>query len=49
MNNEILLMSYWEHFKAAKDLALIYPPEHPQRQKVEAELQLLQQKLSQSK
>lgn len=25
---EILQASYWEHFKAAKDLALIYPPEN---------------------
>jgi hypothetical protein len=21
--------SYWEHFKRLKELALIYPPEHP--------------------
>lgn len=26
---EILRFSYWEHFKAAKELALIFPPDHP--------------------
>lgn len=33
---DILQLSYWEHFKFAKDLALIYPPEHPKRKEVEA-------------
>lgn len=28
---EILQCSYWEHFKAAKELALIFPPEHHRR------------------
>ena len=28
---EILQYSYWEHFKAAKDLALILPIDHPKR------------------
>jgi hypothetical protein len=31
MKNEILIMSYWEHFKKLKDIYLIYPPEHPKR------------------
>lgn len=42
---EIALMSYWEHFKRAKELALIYPPEHPLRQKIESVLSELQSKL----
>jgi len=29
MNKEILLFNYWEHFKAAKDLALVLAPDHP--------------------
>jgi hypothetical protein len=41
MGNEILLLSYWEHFKAAKDLALIYSIEHPKRVAIENELQIL--------
>ena len=28
---EILQYSYWEHFKAAKDLSFILPIEHPKR------------------
>jgi len=28
---EILKYSYWEHFKAAKDLSFIFPPEHEKR------------------
>lgn len=28
---EILNFSYWEHFKKAKDLSMIYPPDHPER------------------
>lgn len=27
----IVGMSYWEHFKYEKDMALVYPPEHPKR------------------
>ncbi len=26
---DIALFNYWEHFKFLKDLALIYPPDHP--------------------
>jgi hypothetical protein len=47
MNNEILLLSYWEHFKAAKDLALIYPINHPKRLAIEAELKVLTEKINQ--
>ncbi len=32
---EILEYSYWEHFKALKDIALILPLEHPKRKKLE--------------
>lgn len=32
---EILEYSYWEHFKALKDVALILPIEHPKRKKLE--------------
>ena len=35
---EILEASYWEHFKYAKDMALILPLKHPKRVKVENEL-----------
>jgi hypothetical protein len=28
---EILQYSYWEHFKSAKELSLVLPPEHPKR------------------
>lgn len=48
MNNEILLLSYWEHFKAAKDLSLIYPIDHPKRVAIEAELKILTEKISKS-
>lgn len=44
-NKEILLMSYWEHFKAQKDLALIYPPDNKRRKQIEATLIDLQNKL----
>lgn len=32
---EILQLSYWEHFKLAKDLALVYPVEHIKRRTLE--------------
>jgi len=38
IRREILQGSYWEHFKKAKDLALILPPEHPKRIALEKEL-----------
>ncbi len=31
IEQEILQYSYWEHFKSAKDLSHIFPPEHPKR------------------
>lgn len=38
---EILNASYWEHFKYAKDLALIYPLKHPKRLKIEKEINII--------
>lgn len=35
---EILEYNYWECFKAAKDLALVLPLEHPKRKLVETQL-----------
>lgn len=46
MEEEILKASYWEHFKFAKELALIYPVDHPKRIKVNMELNNIQSKLS---
>ena len=46
---EILEYSYWEHFRFAKDIALILPIEHPKRKKVEDELNRLQKRLQELK
>jgi len=35
---DILQASYWEHFKAAKDLALYLEQNHPRRLKIESEM-----------
>lgn len=43
---EILLASYLEHFKAAKDLALIYPIDNPKRIKIEQELNNIQMEIN---
>lgn len=44
---EILQYSYWEHFKAVKELALIFPPDHFKRILLQKEIDkiLLQIKL----
>jgi hypothetical protein len=42
---EILLASYYEHFKFAKELALIYPLDNPRRVKIEKEINTIQKKL----
>lgn len=42
---ELLKASYWEHFKFAKDLALIYPVNHPKRINIENELSIIQKQL----
>lgn len=46
---EILEFSYWEHFKAAKDLALIYPIGHHKRISLEKEIDKLVTTLQQHK
>jgi hypothetical protein len=42
---EILEYSYWEHFKYAKDLALILPLNHPKRNRLDLELNKMISKL----
>ncbi len=46
---EILEYSYWEHFKYAKDVALILPIDDPKRKKVEEELNIIQKQLQELK
>lgn len=43
---EILLANYWEHFKFAKDLAMIYPADYPKRVKIENEVNEIQKLLN---
>lgn len=43
---EILTASYWEHFKAAKDLAMLHPIEHPKRIAVEKALNEIQSEIN---
>lgn len=43
---EIFEASYWEHFKAAKELALYLPINHPKRLKIEQALKDIQQQIS---
>ena len=38
---DILNYSYWEHFKAEKDLALILPVEHKKRVKLRNHMDIL--------
>ena len=35
IKEEILQQSYYEHFKTAKDLAHVFPPDHPKRVKLQ--------------
>ena len=42
---EILKGNREEHFKFSKDLGFIYPPGHPKRIKVDAELNKIQKEL----
>lgn len=46
MSEEILKANYWEHFKFAKELSLIYPLNHPKRIKIENELNKIAKQLS---
>ncbi len=47
MKQEILLASYWEHFKYAKDLALIFPIGHSKRKEIENECNIILEQLKQ--
>lgn len=38
---EILEHNYWEHFKYAKDLALILPVNHPKRKEIDEEMNFM--------
>lgn len=46
---EILEASYWEHFKAAKDLVLYLPLKHPKRVILENEINKMLQRIHQLK
>lgn len=46
---EILQMSYLEHFKTAKDLALSLPLGHPKRKLIEDEVNKIQQQIEEEK
>ena len=46
---EILSANYWEHFKFAKDLALILPSDHPKRVRLALELNEMVEKMNQIK
>ena len=43
---EILSANYWEHFKFAKDIALILPLKHPKRVKLAIELNEMSDKMN---
>ncbi len=45
IKKEILLSSYWEHFKYAKDLALTLPVDNEKRKLVEKTLNELSKKV----
>jgi hypothetical protein len=45
---QILKESYWEHFKRAKDLALILDIKDPTRLKIESELNIIQQQIDET-
>lgn len=42
---ELLQYSYWEHYKAAKDLSFVLPLKHPKRQKIEKEINKIQKQI----
>ena len=42
---QILEYNYWEHFKSAKDMAMVLPLNHPRRVAVEKEMNLLQERI----
>ena len=42
---ELLKFSYWEHFKMAKDLALVLSIDHPKRKAIEKEVNDISDKI----
>lgn len=46
IEKEILKYSYWEHFKRAKELALIFPLNHPERVAIEKEMKVMAKELT---
>jgi hypothetical protein len=47
IKKEILLASYFEHQKAYKELALIYPLENPKRVRIQKEMNNISEQLKQ--
>ena len=43
---QILEYNYWEHFNAAKSIALILPIEDPKRKRIEAEMNRLAEEIN---
>lgn len=48
VNLEIQKLNYWEHFKTAKDMALVYPLNDPRRVKIEATMNVLIKKINEN-
>lgn len=46
IGREIMLASYWAHHSAAKELALIYPITNKRRKAIEAEMNLMSERLN---
>lgn len=46
---ELFEYNYWEHYKFAKDLALILPLNHPKRKLLEEELSKMMKELNELK
>lgn len=42
---DILNQSYWEHFKVAKELSHLYPPEHIKRVEISTEIHIILTKI----
>jgi len=46
---EILEYNYWECFKAAKDLALVLPLDHPKRKATESQMEDIRREIQKIK
>lgn len=46
IKHDILNQSYWEHFKLAKELALLYPVENTRRKSIEMTMNDLLSKIN---